>query len=479
MDFQGIGECIRGRDFISRLPDDILVQILSRLETKDAVKTCVLSSRWKNLWTFVYNLHFLDNRRNFVNFEIFENFVDRVLGLCQSKDIQDFCLCCRVVYDSEVSHVSQWLCFAVERNVRKLNIRVDAFDIGWRVARLPQSIFTCNTLVELYMLSDFVFDIPDSTSCFPSLKLLYINFTNPDYDLLQKLFHSCPVLEDLSIHGVLVSDEAVLTFDIMMPTLKRLTIRLYLDSGYFEGVSKHKFVVTASNLEYLVIQDYILVNFVVNGRHLLNEVSLDVGVDILLIKDYSQRLDELEVSHDEANQVMKLLFEVSRDEANRVMKLLRGVNYTKILSLTSNTMNSLNLGFDDNMPTFPNLIHLEMCIEARFGWKLLPHFLNSSSNLEVLILKMDCNQEYSSEKFVEFESESVPSCLRLHVKTIEIRNMTGGEDELEVISYMLKNSEVLEEFSVDIAAIAVSKENLRRQILMYPRVSVACEIKFL
>ncbi|KAI9153753.1 hypothetical protein LWI28_016012 [Acer negundo] len=206
-----------------------------------------------------------------------------------------------------------------------------------------------------------------------------------------------------------------------------------MDLDNFEGVSHHKFVVTASNLEYLVIQDDLLVNFEVNGRSLLNEVSLNVGVDILLIKYYSQ-------FHE---------FEVSHDEANRVMKLLRGVNYTKILSLTSYTMNSLNIGFDDNMPTFPNLICLEMCIEARIGWKLLPHFLNSSSNLEVLILKMESNQEYSPEEFVQFESESVPSCLRLHMKTIEIRNMTG--DELEVISYMLKNSEVLEEFSVGIA----------------------------
>ncbi|KAK0603114.1 hypothetical protein LWI29_001570 [Acer saccharum] len=209
----------------------------------------------------------------------------------------------------------------------------------------------------------------------------------------------------------------------------------------------------------------------VNGRPLLNEVFLDVR----LVKDYFI-LDGFEVSH---------------DEANRVMKLLRGVNYTKILSLTSNTTNSLNLGFDDNMPTFPNLIRLEMCIDARFGWKLLPHFLNSSSNLEILILEMVYGEEYSPEEFVQFESESVPSCLRLHVKMIEIRNMVGYKDELEMISYMLKNSEVLEEFSVEVAAMpakdATSKENLRRQILMeplrqilmYPRGSVACEIKCL
>ncbi|KAK3227507.1 hypothetical protein Dsin_007369 [Dipteronia sinensis] len=198
MYFQGLGECIRGRDFISRLPDDILVQILSCLETKDAVKTCVLSSRRKNLWTFIYNLHFDDfNRKHYV-----------------------------------------------ERKVRKLTFIVDIEEIEWWVVRLPQSILTCNTLKELCILSDFVFDIPDSKMCFPSLKLFYIRITNPVDDLMQKLFRSCPVLEDLSIHGDLVRNEDALTFDIMVPTLKRLTIRLSMNFYYFEGVSEHKFVVT-------------------------------------------------------------------------------------------------------------------------------------------------------------------------------------------------------------------------------------------
>ncbi|KAK3188351.1 hypothetical protein Dsin_027912 [Dipteronia sinensis] len=46
----------KGKDIISRLPDDVLSHIVSRLEAEDAVKTCVLSSRWKNVWTLIYNL---------------------------------------------------------------------------------------------------------------------------------------------------------------------------------------------------------------------------------------------------------------------------------------------------------------------------------------------------------------------------------------------------------------------------------------
>ncbi|KAK3227506.1 hypothetical protein Dsin_007368 [Dipteronia sinensis] len=273
-------------------------------------------------------------------------------------------------------------------------------------------------------------------------------------------FSSCPVLEDLSIHASYLDLNNLLMFDICVPTLKRLNIRHGVDYSDFEGLSEHKYVITASNLEYLCILDGSLPSVVVNERPLLNEVNLYVGVYSLLIDDHE--------------------FEVSRDEANRVMELLRGINLSKILSLASCSIDDLSLAFDGDMPTFPNLICLELDIEAGFGWKILPYFLESSPNLEVLILKMDyLLTEYIPEDFVNFESDNVPSCLRLHVKTIEIKNMMWEEDELEVVSYMLRNCEVLKEFNAHISAKAESKEDLRREILMYPRGSAACEIKFL
>ncbi|EYU22857.1 hypothetical protein MIMGU_mgv1a018310mg, partial [Erythranthe guttata] len=40
-------------DFISKLPDEILVSILSRTSTKDSIRSCVLSKRWRDLYKFV------------------------------------------------------------------------------------------------------------------------------------------------------------------------------------------------------------------------------------------------------------------------------------------------------------------------------------------------------------------------------------------------------------------------------------------
>ncbi|XP_073145134.1 putative F-box protein At1g67390 isoform X2 [Henckelia pumila] len=46
------------KDRISQLPDDVISLIVSRLRTKDAVRTSVLSRRWKHVYTFVSEVRF-------------------------------------------------------------------------------------------------------------------------------------------------------------------------------------------------------------------------------------------------------------------------------------------------------------------------------------------------------------------------------------------------------------------------------------
>lgn len=41
---------VKNVDWISKLPDDVLLMILSRLSTEEAIRTSVVSKRWEHVW---------------------------------------------------------------------------------------------------------------------------------------------------------------------------------------------------------------------------------------------------------------------------------------------------------------------------------------------------------------------------------------------------------------------------------------------
>lgn len=153
---------------------------------------------------------------------------------------------------------------------------------------------------------------------------------------------------------------------------------------------------------------------------------------------------------------------------------------------------ALSFACSGDFPTFPNLIHLELNIDPSFGWKLLPHFLSSSPNLKVLILKKErrrfcdrimddlnasCDlEEYNPEASIWIEPKTLPSCLSSHLEEIQIKDTSGKDDELEAIRYFLKYGVVLKKFSIGFRSR--SKEHLKNEILMLPRGSMTCEIDF-
>lgn len=80
-----------GQDRISGLPDEVLWHILSFLPTKYVVRTCILSTRWKNKWASAPYLDFdLGERSDFRSAVELLTFVDRVLFFRHSSNIQKF-----------------------------------------------------------------------------------------------------------------------------------------------------------------------------------------------------------------------------------------------------------------------------------------------------------------------------------------------------------------------------------------------------
>ncbi|CAN6559752.1 unnamed protein product [Malus baccata var. baccata] len=223
------------KDRISELPEALLCHIVSFLPTTWAVRTTVLSKRWKNRWTsLITNLDFEDSRefetdeQGCYDSNCFMNFVDRVFFLRDSLDIKKFRLA--ISYSNDFSRIDAWICIAVMRNVVELDLYISDesgkdFDF-----EMPQSLFKSKTLTILRVSSSFISYDPPTSGCFPSLKFLHVSADNPYYEKsVEKLFSCCPVLEYLSIHLSLGTD-VVHKINVSAHQLKTLEISLDKDN---------------------------------------------------------------------------------------------------------------------------------------------------------------------------------------------------------------------------------------------------------
>ncbi|CAK9147253.1 unnamed protein product [Ilex paraguariensis] len=163
-----------------------------------------------------------------------------------------FRLCCPIEVDLHT--LALWVSEGIKRGPVEIDLHVSDLE-------LPRGLFTCNSLVILKLGCGIrcPIDIPPPF-CFPCLKILHIDFYFPPKQLLQCLFRSCPVLEDLVIIGEL-GEEQGLIFDISAPALKRLKVQLY---AYFH--KEFKFELNVPNLEYFDVNESFLARYLVEDR---------------------------------------------------------------------------------------------------------------------------------------------------------------------------------------------------------------------
>lgn len=220
----------RTKDRISSLPDVLVCHILSLLATKYAVRTTILSKRWKNLWTSVPRLDVSDERDFRINVDgsdRFATFVSRVLELHDS-DFHKFCLV--MLYPHDSTRIGDWIFSAVRRNVVELDLYIYD-DTGEMTFQMPECVFTCKTLIalKLNVWSCYATVDPPTFGCFPNLKFLHAMVSDPDEDSIEKLFSCCLVIEDLTIDGQIEYDTTDIVYSFKVSTLELKTLRIYLE----------------------------------------------------------------------------------------------------------------------------------------------------------------------------------------------------------------------------------------------------------
>ncbi|CAL9247803.1 unnamed protein product [Arabidopsis halleri] len=228
------------------LPDDLLVQILSFLTTKEAASTSVLSKRWRTLFAFSHNLDFdnmnlLDTQDllKHLRFRIkksFNDFVDHRLALHGNNTIKKFSLELSDTHIDNLHDVDRWICNALERGVSDLHLGIESELFLW--SGFPSKVFTSTTLVKLSLgvgTRFYTESVPSDLSL-PALKVLFLDsiiWVIGDLQLLNVFLAACPALEDLTI---LYMCGSVNPHVISSKTIKKFSFTygyIYCYYGYF------------------------------------------------------------------------------------------------------------------------------------------------------------------------------------------------------------------------------------------------------
>ncbi|XP_010483164.1 PREDICTED: F-box/FBD/LRR-repeat protein At5g56420-like [Camelina sativa] len=421
-------------DKISQLSDDVLIKILSLLQTKDAVAMSILSKRWKSLWTLVPTLIFgeypedrededevpkTNDESHCINMS---QLVYGTLLLHKAPVLECFHL--NRASGCSPSEIDLWVRIAVQRFVRDLTI---GFCYEYGIIRLPDRLFRCETLETLELKKVIFLEVPSQIS-FQSLKTLRLLFVKyVDEESFVRLISNSPVLEDLVVETC--HDDNVATFTINVPSLVSFSIRNTLQDLETEN---DLFVVHYHCLKQFTIVDY------------FGELTLIGNMPKLV----------------EAN-----LLSVSCQA-----KVLKCFTCVKCLSLC--------LPQEYPFPTgtvLSQLVSLELCLCESNWTNMLVTVLQHSPKLQVLKLAMN-HLMCEGRTVCSIQPSSVPECL-YHLKTFEWRDYAGTEVDKEVAVYILKNAKRLETATIyPETDELVHRHKMFEELEIASRSSRACEL---
>ncbi|CAH9091105.1 unnamed protein product [Cuscuta epithymum] len=193
---------------MSRLPDDILVVILSSLPLKEAGCTSVLSSSWKNLWKQTSRLNFnassaldkiaRDPKLRCEERRMYVRWVNSVLKSAPRKEalnLEHFRICFDVGKGFSGT-ITKWLKFAFKRRVERLELNL--LEYGDNESE-KQYVFPEDILFRKSI------DIPHQTTTlynFNSLKVLCFKNISINDEAIEFFLRNCTSLEQLVLQDI-------------------------------------------------------------------------------------------------------------------------------------------------------------------------------------------------------------------------------------------------------------------------------------
>lgn len=203
-------------DLVSDLPHSIIESILTRLPMRDAVRTSILSSKWRYKWTTLTQLVFdekcvtLSTDRALVEKNMI-NFITRALFLHQGP-IHKFQL--STSYLQSCPEIDQWILFLSRNDIKELVLELGEGE--W--FRVPSCLFNCKKLARMELFRCEL-DPPPNFTGFLCLKSLNLHQVIVGPEAIESLISGCPLLESLAL-----SYFDSLALNICAPNLKYLCL---------------------------------------------------------------------------------------------------------------------------------------------------------------------------------------------------------------------------------------------------------------
>ncbi|KAF8407763.1 hypothetical protein HHK36_006899 [Tetracentron sinense] len=381
-------------DIISNLPEHVMVMILVHLPIKDAVRTCVLSRKWRYIWPTIPELVFDENNSNPCsnidktprNCE-FVNFIDRVL-LVHKGPIHKFYL---NTYLQNYSVVSSWMLFLSRNGVKDLTLSFlgESDESQYEV---PSSLFSCETLCYLN-LSCFILEPPPMFNGFGNLKSLRLESVTLTDEALERMIFTCTVLERLVLYELI----GCFRFKIRGPCLQYFYLIGEFNNICFDDAPRLSSAVMGSY--YCAVDEHV-------GQGETSNLNKALGC--------LTGLEKLGMYH----HFLQILARGSIPE-----RLPVTLDYLKSITLEMN--------FNDLDET-----SVVLCL------------LRSSPNLQELWLQVS-GLDFTTVSVEEFwEAQHCLDCSMNQLRVVKVSGISGARPQLEVIKFLLANSPVLEILSV-------------------------------
>ncbi|KAJ8774672.1 hypothetical protein K2173_017118 [Erythroxylum novogranatense] len=418
-------EDLKAGDCISDLPESIIETILTLLPIRDAVRTCILSSKWRYRWTTLPDLVFDDRCLSMYNDgkleqHSFIKFVTRVLLLHQGP-INKFQLA--TSFWQCYPDIDQWVLFLSRGDIKELILELG--EGKWY--KVPARLFNCNKLTQLELIRCEL-DPPPAFKGFSWLK-------------------------GLSLHQVSIAPEAIESLISSCPLLERLLL------SYFDSLSLN---VRAANLKFLYLEG--------EFRDICLEhtpLLVTVSVAMYMTDDNTEYFEQ-----SSSCSFIKFLGGVPHLE-----RLTGQIDFTKYLSIGDYQ------GIRPITFSYLKVIELyEVSFEDTKEMLVVLRLITNSPHLKEIQISGSSNAAAITEApNLDFWATIFPKdCTFRHLKVVKMTDMSGVPHEMEFIKFLLASSPVLEMMSIALSLYVRDRRlSMLIELLQFRRASAQAAIFFM